>query len=91
VSETLERRIAVPPQYPHFLLISRHSLITRLTHWARTAPILAKRYLKSGRMARGMISKASQGPVRQPLIRQEFLEFPAMLPGKMWRADFRDG
>jgi thiosulfate reductase cytochrome b subunit len=34
VSETLERRIAVPPQYPHPLLISRHSLITRLTHWA---------------------------------------------------------
>jgi thiosulfate reductase cytochrome b subunit len=41
VNETLERRIAVPPQNPHPLLISRHSLITRLTHWTNLLCIIA--------------------------------------------------
>jgi thiosulfate reductase cytochrome b subunit len=40
VSETLERRIAVSPQSPHRLLISRHSLITRLTHWTNLLCII---------------------------------------------------
>jgi thiosulfate reductase cytochrome b subunit len=40
VSETLEKMIAVPPQPPHRLLISRHSLITRLTHWTNLLCII---------------------------------------------------
>ena len=40
MSETLEKMVAVPPQPPHPLLISRHSLITRLTHWANLLCII---------------------------------------------------
>jgi thiosulfate reductase cytochrome b subunit len=40
VSETLEKMIAVPPQPLHRLLISRHNLITRLTHWTNLLCII---------------------------------------------------
>jgi cytochrome b subunit of formate dehydrogenase len=40
VSETLNRRIAGPPQPPHALLISQHSPITRLTHWTNLLCII---------------------------------------------------